>query len=631
MAKIAILLPREDIVEQMKMLLEREPELKEDILDIQAIKTSETIEVARKMIDQGAHIIIARGIQAGILKDYTKIPVVEVVSTTQEIGLMIQSARNLVKKEHPHISMITMRNAISDTTYINKLFDVEFTPYCAETIEELELMVRSAVRDGADAIIGGDKVGRSVAAYNIPHIFSLTTEDSLRNALNIARQMSYTADVERSYNAQVESILDTTFNGVIRIDGERKILMLNRMMEELIQKKSVEIVGKKIDEIIELDDDYIGRVMDGRQESCLTSAKIRNTPVMVMIAPLEYDNAINGAIISCHKLKNVINHSVQTIQELYLSGYIAKGDFDWFYSKDKRVREAIELAKKYSLSRFPVLIRGNDESETSLFAQSIHNNSLRKNSPFVSVNCSLIDTEQQMEFLFGTNEKSSDSMLEKARYGTIFIKEIDRMNLVCQYQLFKILSKHSITLNDPGKNMNYDVRIIVSSAVNLEKMVRKGKFRQDLYYALNALVINIPPLRERKQDIEYLVKEYLKNFKESYSRYLFITEKAMDALKDFNWTGGTVQLEAFCERLFLSVTRKNVEVDMVKDLLNMLYPEEFDSDTNSEPVESTSISEAEKINMLLQRYGGNRNKVAAVMGISTTTLWRRMKKFGIMD
>ena len=625
MAKIAILVPRQSMMEQVLRVLDEDPKLKEDVIEVKVIRTEDSVEEARRVIDTGAHIVVARGLQARIMKEYTRIPVVDIVTTTQEVGLMIRKAQEIVQKPHPKIYMVTWKNTVGDTTYIDEIFDVEFHACCAKNIEEMERMVEEAVEQGADIIIGGDKVERMVKQFHIPSIFSVSTEDSIRNALDIARKMSYTADIEKEFNAQVETILDTTFNGVIRIDRNQNVLMVNRMMEDLLKKKSSEVTGKPLNSILPLEDDYMERVLDGRQESCLTSAQVRNTPIMVMIAAIRYDDAVTGAILSCHKLKNVREAGVGAAPEMYLSGYVAKGDFEWFYSQDRQMKKMIELAKKYALSRFPVLIYGEDESETSLFAQSIHNNSLRKNSPFVSVNCAHLSEKEQFETLFARK-----GLLETAKYGTVFIREIDKLSSVCQYHLYRMVSNSPKLLSDSDKTPRYDVRLIAESGRNLEKMVRDGDFRKDLYYSLNALSLTIPPLHRRPKDIEYLVNRYLQNFRENYSRYLYLTEDGMKALTEYEWEGGITQLEAFCERMFLSASRKQIDAGMVRELLEELYPDHMWMGEEDKIVIYRN-QEAEKLQQLLQKHGGKRAAVAEELGISTTTLWRKMKKLGISN
>ncbi|MDD3222604.1 MAG: sigma-54-dependent Fis family transcriptional regulator [Clostridia bacterium] len=629
MAKIAVLLPRNYMLEQLETVLEEKADLRDDIIVTKTIQTSDAIEEARKAVDKGAHIIIARGIQAKMIHDYLKIPVVEVILTTQELGLLVLEAKKIIKKENPRIAIVTFKNTLGDITYFNELFQVTLVPYYPSDVEEMEQMVAEAVKDGADLIIGGDRVEHIVKQYSVPSLFSLSTEDSIRNALDIAEKMSYTADVEKEFNAQVETILDTAFNGVIKIDRDKHILIINRMMEDLLKKSASDMTGKRIGEYVDLEDDYIERVLEGRQESCLTSIQIKDVPLMVMIAPIKLDEEITGAIISCHKLKNVLSPKIQTVQEMYLSGYVAKNYFEKFYSKDRKMKDTIELAKKYALSKFPVLIYGEDETECSQFAQSIHNNSLRKNFPFISINCAHLNETQQMEALFG-NQDSEKGYLESGKYGTVYIREIDKLSPACQYQLFKTVSNHGALLNDVDRTTFYDFRLIASSKRDLKLLLNKGAFRDDLYYAINALSLKIPPLRKRPKDVEYLVKQYLKNFKEEYSRYLVLSEDAMQKLIGYSWAGSITQLEAFCERLFLSAEKKNIDGAMVSELLESLYPE-VQSIDGVEKLVVYKQPEAEELTALLSKYNGNRSKVAKELGISTTTLWRKMKKYGVTD
>ena len=632
MAKIAVLLPREYMLGQVRRVMDEQPHLKENVIEVSVAKTETVVETARRVIDQGAHIIVARGLQAKMIKEYTKVPVVEIVITTQEVGLMIRRAIDIVKKPYPKIAMVTLKNAVADTSYVNHLFDVTFRTYCAENIEELERMVGQAVEEGADIIIGGDKVERIGKQYSIPTIFSISTEDSIRNALSIAQKMSYTADVEQEYHAQMETILDTAFNGIVKIDTNQRILMMNRMMEELLGKEAADITGHLVEEILPMDDEYIKQVLDGRQESTLTSVNIKGTPLMVMIAPIKYNEAITGGIISCHKLKSIINRKTNPAQDMYLSGFVARGDFNQFYSREKSMRNVIELAKKYALSRYPVLIEGYDEMENALFAQSIHNNSLRKNSPFVSVNCAHLNAQEQISALFGNPQAKGNEgkkgILEQARYGTVFIREIDKMAPACQYQMLRMVSPQGFFLNDADQTPRYDVRLIASVKGDLKSFVDQGDFRSDFYYALKGLSLKVPALSERKQDVEYLCRRHLKEFKDSYSRYLVWSEDAIRLMQSYRWDGGETQLEAFCERLFLTASRKTVDTAMVRSLYEELYPVTFEENGN-ETVVVYRQPEAQKIEEFLLECQGIRELAAQKLGISTTTLWRRMKKYGI--
>jgi len=537
MAKIAVLLPREYMLEQTIRIVENElPGLKKDLQITKVIETVNAVNEVRAAIDKGVQIVVARGVQAKIMKAYTKVPVVEVVLTSQDIGLLMLEAKKVVSKQCPHIAIVTFENMLSDITYFNQLFQVDLRTYCPERLDQLEEMVEKAVHKGADMIIGGDMVNKRAGQYHVPSIFLSSTEDSIRNALQIASKMSYTADVEKNSKAQFETMLATAFNGIIKINRERKIIVINRMFEELLNKSSEQVTGKLIeDELKDLETDYIESVLSGKRDFYSTSIKVKDIPIMILVAPIQYDDEITGAIISCNKMENAFKEDVHTFQEMFLSGFIAKADFTKFYSKDRKIRENVELAKKYSLSRYPVLIYGEEGTEKEQFAQSIHNNSARKNAPFISVNCGSIEPEEQKMLLFGEINTQGligkKGALEMVNYGTIHIGEIDRLSLVGQHQLLKMIHYKTLLQNDIQKNQNLDVRLIASTKKDLGLCVKEGSFRADLYYSISALSLNIPSLRDRKSDIEYLVCQYQKNFEKAYSRFIKISDGAMAALK----------------------------------------------------------------------------------------------------
>lgn len=632
MAKFALLLPEEDLLIHAKEIIKNDKEIEQDIVMMKVVKTNEVISDAREAISKGATIIIARGLQARLVMENTKIPVVEITLSTQDIGLLIKEAKKIVKKSRPKIGMIAFPNMIGDITYINELFDVDFVVYNTINVSDFENSVKNAIDDNVDIVIGGHRVLELMEKYSVPYLFSKSTHESLLNAIDVTKKMSYTADVQNECNAQVETVFDTAFNGIIKINNDKEILLINKMMEELLQKSADMVVSKNLYEVINIDEDLVNRVMNNVQETALTSINIKDTPVMVMIAPIKFNHEITGAIVSCHKLKNIISSKSETVQKMYLSGYIAKGDFKRFYSKDKKMITTIELAKKYSLSKFPVLIYCDDETEANLFAQSIHNNSRRKNAPFVEMNCANLSAKEQMEKLFGEvdDDSSIHGLIEKADYGTFYIEEVDKLCSVAQHKLFQILTtKNKVILDNNGTNY-FDVRIIFNSKRELKKLVDKGSFRKDLYYAISALVIDVPPLYKRPEDIFYLVTQYFKEFTENYSRYLTITNEAMKKIVEHKWEGGVVQLEAFCERMFLSANKKNIDEIFVNELLEELYPNYIEDDGQQKIVVYRQ-KEAEELIELLQKHSGNRQKVANELGISTTTLWRKIKKYEIGD
>lgn len=633
MSKIAILLPKEYMLEQARNVI-REDELDIDILKV--IKTSDSVYEARQAVEQGAEVVLARGVQAAFIRQYTNIPVAELTLTGQEIGLMIASAKKKVPdKKCPQIALIGFKNMFSDTTYADELFDIRLKFYDITAIEQAAEKVDLAIQEGADVLLGGDTVNALAAQKGIPAQFIDSTEESIRSAIGVAKKMILTAEAEKNFTAQFETVLDNSYNGILEIDENKEIMIVNRAGEELFHKKASQLEGTALEKVIpELEQRYIDDVLSGKRDSFMTSVYVAGVPMMLTAAPIQYENKIRGAIISLYRNASVRKNDADELHSYYLKGYVAYAHFSDIRITGKEMEYCVELSKMYALSKNPVLICGEDGTDKEKLAQCIHNNSSYKAGPFVAVNCSGMTEQMQVDRLFGNPDAEDESMKKGALaigdHGTIVISEIEKLSLLCQYRLYRAIRYDSLIQNDLERSQTLDNRIIAITRADLYQYVEQGRFRQDLYYLLNSLTVEIPPLRKRPQDIRAIVEDCRVRFTKRYARFPKIAEDAMEALAGFGWQGNEIQLESFCERLFLTSPKKTITSDYVYFLLDTLYPvkERISEDGTTVIYQHP---EAARLTELLEKHQGNRSAVAKELGISTTTLWRRMKKYGVIN
>ena len=633
MSKIAILLPKEYMLEQARNVI-REDELDIDILKV--IKTSDSVYEARQAVEQGAEVVLARGVQAAFIRQYTNIPVAELTLTGQEIGLMIASAKKKVPdKKCPQIALIGFKNMFSDTTYADELFDIRLKFYDITAIEQAAEKVDLAIQEGADVLLGGDTVNALAVQKGIPAQFIDSTEESIRYAIGVAKKMILTAEAEKNFTAQFETVLDNSYNGILEIDENKEIMIVNRAGEELFHKKASQLEGTALEKVIpELEQRYIDDVLSGKRDSFMTSVYVAGVPMMLTAAPIQYENKIRGAIISLYRNASVRKNDADELHSYYLKGYVAHAHFSDIRITGKEMEYCVELSKMYALSKNPVLICGEDGTDKEKLAQCIHNNSSYKAGPFVAVNCSGMTEQMQVDRLFGNPDAEDESMKKGALaigdHGTIVISEIEKLSLLCQYRLYRAIRYDSLIQNDLERSQTLDNRIIAITGADLYQYVEQGRFRQDLYYLLNSLTVEIPPLRKRPQDIRAIVEDCRVRFTKRYARFPKIAEDAMEALAGFGWQGNEIQLESFCERLFLTSPKKTITSDYVYFLLDTLYPvkERISEDGTTVIYQHP---EAARLTELLEKHQGNRSAVAKELGISTTTLWRRMKKYGVIN
>lgn len=621
------------MLEQARNVI-REDELDIDILKV--IKTSDSVYEARQAVEQGAEVVLVRGVQAAFIRQYTNIPVAELTLTGQEIGLMIASAKKKVPdKKCPQIALIGFKNMFSDTTYADELFDIRLKFYDITAIEQAAEKVDLAIQEGADVLLGGDTVNALAAQKGIPAQFIDSTEESIRSAIGVAKKMILTAEAEKNFTAQFETVLDNSYNGILEIDENKEIMIVNRAGEELFHKKASQLEGTALEKVIpELEQRYIDDVLSGKRDSFMTSVYVAGVPMMLTAAPIQYENKIRGAIISLYRNASVRKNDADELHSYYLKGYVAHAHFSDIRITGKEMEYCVELSKMYALSKNPVLICGEDGTDKEKLAQCIHNNSSYKAGPFVAVNCSGMTEQMQVDRLFGNPDAEDESMKKGALaisdHGTIVISEIEKLSLLCQYRLYRAIRYDSLIQNDLERSQTLDNRIIAITGADLYQYVEQGRFRQDLYYLLNSLTVEIPPLRKRPQDIRAIVEDCRVRFTKRYARFPKIAEDAMEALAGFGWQGNEIQLESFCERLFLTSPKKTITSDYVYFLLDTLYPvkERISEDGTTVIYQHP---EAARLTELLEKHQGNRSAVAKELGISTTTLWRRMKKYGVIN
>ena len=307
------------------------------------------------------------------------------------------------------------------------------------------------------------------------------------------------------------------------------------------------------------------------------------------------------------------------------------------------IQETRELAQRFANYEANVLLLGETGTGKELFAQSIHNASLRQREPFVAVNCGALPVSLLESELFGyvdgaftgASRKGKKGMLEIADKGTIFLDEISEMDWQGQAHLLRVLEEHTITRIGDDKVIQVDVRVIAASNKNLRKLVEEGKFREDLYYRLNVLTLNIPPLREREQDLALLARHFLVQFGEKYKKAVELTPAAEQVLAGYPWPGNVRQLRNFCERLAVIAGTNRLEADFIIRQLEGVYMIRWDDIAPRMQPELPSTegalapTEKEQIVEALNQAGGHRQKAAELLGISKSSLWRRMKKYQI--
>lgn len=636
MAGIGILLPRQTILEYARRVVEAD-EHKEDIKVLKVINDTDAVIEARQAVCEGAEVLIARGYQAECIKQAMQVPVIDMPLTTQEVGMVILRAKKQLKKDHPVIAIIGWRNMFGNLEDLGELFHIQLKQYYLENMENLDEVVDLAISDGVDLIIGGIRVNQLAFERGFPALFLDCKEDSIQAALEIARRVCDVIDLEKRNNAQLETIFDTSFNGIIKINAYREIVAINKNMEDFLGKTSQKVIGFPLEQILEgISADEIERLLCGEAEMYSTSVMVDGQLLMAVGAPIRYGETISGVILTFHRIRQTSRVDEKQRQSIYLNGYIARRNFDSVIRKSSGIRRCIELAKAYALSDKPILIWGEPGTEKEIFAESIHNNSTFRNGPFIHVNCSTVPPSEQRRFFFGEckaggtarQSRTSSGVFEKGIYGTIFLQEIECLTAEVQYLLYRAVRERMYLYEDTWVKRELSPHIIAATSRDLVTLVKENCFRQDLYYLFSSWRLELPPIRRDGADLVRAAGQYVKKYMELYSRHVTVSADAYQALQEHTWDGNLIQLEDFCEKMVLLNHKKSIDAGFVRNLLMETY-QVTRTVEGKDQVVMIQNPDAIKIADLMKQYGGNRTQVAKKLGISTTTLWRRIKKYGI--
>ncbi len=341
-------------------------------------------------------------------------------------------------------------------------------------------------------------------------------------------------------------------------------------------------------------------------------------------------------------IKKSLNEKALKKENKYLKAYIKdKYRFENIIGASGPILEVFEKVKKVAVTNSTILVRGESGTGKELIARAIHINSQRADNPFIEINCaSLPDTLLESE-LFGHERgaftgaiKTKKGRFELADSGTIFLDEIGEINSEVQIKLLRVLQEKVISRLGSTKGIKIDVRLIAATNRNLEKALKEGKFRDDLYYRLNVIPVFIPPLRDRTPDIPLLIEYFIQKFcKENNKENLKIPKEALDVCLNYKWPGNVRELENAIENAVVLCDDKTINpVDLPFYLRSYeLSGEEFvpQADNDLDLNKQIEIAEKRIIEKALQKSNNNRTKAAKLLSVSLRTIRYKVKKYNL--
>jgi len=633
MAKLAVLVPHQDMLDLAERVFDNYPKIQR--VSVEHVRTEDAADRARELEAEGCDIIMARGLQATLMKRAVRLPIIEIRSSAVELGRLMLDIKEELRDPCPGIAVIGFANMLCDMEQFDRLFSVKCMVCKVDPDVNPESALRAAVRDAAEAgcraVIGGNAVCREAESIGLCTRFIPSGWESLQNAFDIARHIGYAIDLEKRNRAEITTMLDNTHSGILRLDAEGTVLQANLNAFNLLNLPPRELLGKKLLEVVPgVDVGLLQQaLLEAREVYAVQSAQSRRELVL-NISPIRLDERIDGAIVTLQEGRKVMEMSSELRHELYVQGHMARWRFEYLPAQSEAGEGMVRQASRVAQFQAPVLLTGEFGSGKEILAQCIHNAGVTRGKAFVSLDCRAYQPDTLDTLLFGTVSMRKDGfprLVEAAQDGTLYLCNIEYLSEELQFKLFR-LTRGIFLHNGSGRPMEVNVRIIAASHVPLITKVENGSFRSDLYYAINALGITVPPLRKRREDILGWVELYLREWKSRYDRVIHLTQGARDYLTSYDWPGNLNQLNSVCEQMVLLADRRNIDEGFLRRQIEQLTPKTL---PGTEQLIIYKDEHAQEIEDLLRQLGGNRKKVAETLGISKTTLWRHMKKYGIKE
>ncbi|MYL47284.1 PAS domain-containing protein [Virgibacillus halodenitrificans] len=391
------------------------------------------------------------------------------------------------------------------------------------------------------------------------HLFTM---DYFRNFVRIGRRLSASIQSERLLNKQLEIVLDAAHEGIIWVDYNGIVTVFNKEATSILGISNEDAIGKYYSDVVrDLD---IEEVMLKKIEIPRQIIHVHGLQILITKTPIVLDNVFSGAVITFQDVSHVQRMEQEIRKKKTESGLTIKYTFDSIIGISEEIEKLKKTAKKLAKSDYTILISGESGTGKEIFAQAIHEHSSRRKGPFVAVNFAGITQSLAESELFGYEEGAftgarsggSTGLFELAQNGTIFLDEIGDAPLNIQAAILRVLQEKQVKRVGGNKVIPVDVRVIAATNKDLAQMIEKGTFREDLFYRLNQLPLEILPLRERKEDIPYIINYFLNQRKIKMS----FTPEVEALISTYHWPGNVRELEGFIN--YVTVTADSSKADM---------------------------------------------------------------------
>ena len=510
--------------------------------------------------------------------------------------------------------------------------------------EDAERILKKLKASGFEVVICPSWVGSLVKKYGMKCVYILLPEKDILEAVRQAEFQIKIYKKQRLNDTLISKILNLASEGMAAIDEYGMILDINDQACKILGIHRHELLGKNYKSTVLSIFDQDGELERSHTEEIRRKIlTIREQMLIYDVQPVVVDSRLSACVIIFNSAQQ-IKETERCIRMKEIGcGTVAAAQFSSIIGSSPAISLAIRQARRYAQVDSTVLITAPSGCGKELFAQSIHNASTRASGPFMVINCAALPESVLESLLFGYEpgtftggkKEGKAGLFEMAHGGTVFLDEVSEMPLNIQARFLRVLQEREVVRIGGSRNIPIDIRVLAATNRDMWSLVQKGLFREDLYHRISTLLLEIPPLSERKEDIAPLARYFI--FKRSGELHLPVSgigQDALEILSRLDFSGNVRQLNNILERAMVLADSKQICAADIKHSIprHTLFNGSLKNQALEAPVpmsQKVLATEKESILSALKECGASRTKAAGMLGISTTTLWRRMKAMNL--
>ena len=579
-------------------------------------------------------IVLARGYSADvILKNNPAFVVQKITFNSVDTINAVENCTRLFHSKK--IAVVGHPSLVYAAETIKKICDIPiqiYNDYGPDTI--YDDIFNKALSDGCDTIIAGRFPCSRAAELGIPNYIARINPESLYQAISDAIQAFQTNKNQHIQLQLLQMVMNNSSEGYLFFNEKGKLSICNQYASNLFSQNGQTVISCSYKDILpelseKIDNAYYKNVGVNNE-----LFKCYDKTFTAHITPVLSDSNSEGILIDFRDVDSIQEMEFQVRRQLTSKGMVTHYNFENIIHKSQVITRLIDIAKHFASADSNIIIEGMTGTGKELFAHSIHSVSKRSKQPFVAVNCASIPENLLESELFGyapgaftgASKEGKQGLFELAHNGTLFLDEIAELPYSFQGKLLRVLQEHEVRRIGDDRIIPVNVRIIAATNKNLTAMVMNNTFRRDLLFRLNILQLYIPPLNERTEDIPLIFQYFIKMYAIRLNKALPIISNEMEhLLKQHEWIGNIRELKNVAERFMVLYSADSNTSEL---LINCINPAEFFS--TSQIYIEKNIDEAELIENALRRCN-DRQAAAEMLGMSRSTLWRKMKKYNIKD